>query len=417
MRSSTHAFLVLAVVAAACARASVEQPSAPSGTAASSSLNQPGTTQMTTPRSNHAAILLHDGRVLICGGSSNNQIGGVLASAELYADPDLVATGSMSIPRAGHTLTLLNDGRVLVIGGIRNVGYRATLASAELYDPATGTFTPTGSMSTPRQSHTAILLRDGTVLVAGGSPDGIGALSSAEIYDPQTGKFHLTGNMAMARQSHTATLLIGGKILITGGARGNTPGGYIAYDTSEIYDPATGRFSPGPRMATDRLGQTATLLHDASVLVAAGRSSRTGFSRSFTALKSAEIFDPESTAFITVGSMRVPRFLQTATLLHDGEVLIVGGWNLFGPIGAGMAEAELYDPSTRAFAVSGRTHVARVTHTATLLPDGEVMVAGGVDSLGKVTASVEFYDPARRQFTLLPAAVGLPSPIGTPSLR
>jgi len=368
--------------------------------------------QMTTPRSNHAAILLHDGRVLICGGSSTNQIGGVLASAELYDGHGFVPTGAMSVPRMGHTLTMLGDGRVLAIGGLRNVGFRAALASAEIYDPATASFTPTGSMSTTRENFTATLLRDGRVLMVGGSANGVDTISSAELYDPRTGKFRPTGHLNQPRESHAATLLSSGGVLITGGARSDRPGGYIAYDTAEIYDPVTDKFSFAARMVSDRLGQTSTMLDDGAVLVAGGRSSHVvgrGFAapRSLTALKSAEVFDPEIGQFRAVGSMQIPRFLQTATLLNDGSVLMVGGWTLFGAVAGGLTQAERYDPLTRAFTSAGSTQVGRLTHTATLLPDGEVLVAGGVDALSKVTASVEFYNPRRREFALRPASEDL----------
>ena len=130
---------------------------------------------MTTPRANAAAIRLRDGRVLICGGTATGEIGGVLSSAELY-DPvarTFTPTGSMTVPRTGQTITMLHDGRVLLTGGDQNAGYRSQLASAEIYDPSSGAFTATGSMSTPREGHTATMLRDGRVLVAGGSPNGI----------------------------------------------------------------------------------------------------------------------------------------------------------------------------------------------------------------------------------------------------
>src|SRR6202167_5989109 len=159
--------------------------------------NQVAALAMTTPRANAAAIRLRDGRVLICGGTATGQVGGGLSSGELYdpATQSFAATGSMTVPRAGQTITMLSDGRVLLTGGVQNAGYRSELASAEIYDPSAGTFTATGSMSTPREGHTATMLRDGTVLIVGGSDNGIHTLGTAEIYFPASGTFNLTGSL------------------------------------------------------------------------------------------------------------------------------------------------------------------------------------------------------------------------------
>ena len=138
---------------------------------------------MTSPRAGAASIRLGDGRVLICGGTSTGNVGGVVSSAELYdpASQRFTPTGSMTVPRQGHTITMLQDGRVLIAGGVRNIGFRSELASAEIYDPSTGSFSATGSMSVPREGHTATILRDGRVLIVGGSDNGTHTLDSAEI--------------------------------------------------------------------------------------------------------------------------------------------------------------------------------------------------------------------------------------------
>src|SRR3990170_3901957 len=113
--------------------------------------------------------------------------------------PAWTATGNMDGVRSGHTATLLPDGKVLVAGG---VGSSGELASAELYDPRSGTWVPTGNMIETRFTHTATLLRDGTVLVAGGfsGGDSGSTLASAELYDPSSGSWTATGNMVAARQ-------------------------------------------------------------------------------------------------------------------------------------------------------------------------------------------------------------------------
>ena len=365
---------------------------------------------MTTARANAAAIRLRDGRVLICGGTATGEIGGVLSSAEIY-DPvarTFTPTGSMTVPRTGQTITMLRDGRVLLTGGDQNAGFRSQLASAEIYDPGSGTFTATGSMSTPREGHTATMLRDGRVLVVGGSPNGIQTTGSAEIYDPASGTFNNTGHLNQPRVAHVAALLGTGKVLIAGGGRGGMPGGYISYDTAEMYDPSSRTFTPiRAHMKSDRVGAAAVKLNDGRVLIVGGKSGRMMTSRlrniaSFTPLNTAEVYDPEAGAFIKTGDMSAPHYLATATMLDDGNVLVVGGWLVQGPIVVGMHDAEVYQPETNRFYQAGRTNVARLTNTATLLNDGEVLIAGGVADKALITASVEFYSPKQHQFLMVP---------------
>jgi hypothetical protein len=374
--------------------------------------------QMTTPRADAAAVALRDGRVLICGGTVNGNVGGVLSSAEIY-DPaarTFTPTGAMTAAREGATATLLGDGRVLVAGGAQNIGFRAELASAELYDPAAGTFTATGSMHTPRDGDTATLLRDGRVLVAGGSDNGVHTLSSAEIYDPSSGTWSGAGDMTQPREAQVAVRLKSGKVLIAGGGRGDVPGGYVAYQTAELYDPAAGIFTAlSARMNLDRVGAGAVLLDDGRVLIAGGKSSKMILNElgpnlaSLTPLKSAEVYDPESSMFMRVGDMRVPHYLPTLTRLRDGTVLVVGGYRMQGPLVVGMRDAEIYEPKASGFVPVGRTHVARLENTATLLPDGEVLIAGGIDGHSDITASVEFYDPDRQGFAVESAGAAAPS--------
>ena len=399
---------LLAAGIAACAGGGVTE--APPVMLTSPQGNKVEALAMTTPRANAAAIRLRDGRVLICGGTATGEIGGVLSSAELY-DPvarTFTPTGSMTVPRTGQTITMLRDGRVLLTGGDQNAGFRSQLASAEIYDPGSGAFTATGSMSTPREGHTATILRDGRVLVAGGSPNGIQTTDSAEIYDPSSGSFSRTGNLHQPRVAHVAALLGTGEVLIAGGGRGGMPGGYISYDTAEEYDPVRGRFTTmRAHMKSDRVGAAAVKLNDGRVLIVGGKSGRVVMSRvrnlsSLTPLNTAEIFDPESGTFIRTGDMSAPHYLATATLLNDGNVLVVGGWTIRGPVVVGMHDADLYLPETNLFSRVGSTNVARLTNTATLLNDGEVLIAGGVADKALITSSVEFYSPKQHRFLLVP---------------
>jgi hypothetical protein len=271
-----------------------------------------------------------------------------LASAELYdpATGTWTATGSMTTPRGDHTATLLSDGRVLVAGGTNDLTTNLNQgASAELYDPSTGTWAPTGSMDTPLSGHTATLLPNGKVLVVGGGT-GSGLSASAELYDPGTGTWTATGSMATPRWYHTATLLTDGKVLVAGGYGGWTASGgdvHLASAEAELYDPATGTWSATGSMGTPRALHTATLLSDGRVLVAAGASALVWGGD--TLLASAELYDPGTGTWTATASMVAPREWYTATLLPDGVVLVAGGEG-----GASKNEwqptAELYDPGS-----------------------------------------------------------------------
>jgi len=365
---------------------------------------------MTTPRALQSATLLRDGKVLICGGTSTANIGGVLASCELYdsATGAFSNTGSMTTVRQGHTATLLPDGTVLIVGGSSNIGYRSELASAEIYDPTAGTFRATGSMSITREGHSATLLRDGRVLIAGGSPNGIATTGSVEVYDYHTGRFTSIAPMTVPRSTHSATLMRNGQVLIAGGGRGGMPGGYIAYDTAEIFDPTTNRFhTVAAHMTVDRVAPAAALLDDGRVLIAGGKSGKIVFRgaslANFTPLETAEVFDPETNSFYKVGPMSTAHYLGVANRLPDGMILITGGWTATGGVIGGIRPAELFDSPHNMFSGGGDLNVGRLNQTATLLPSGDVMIAGGLDRNGNVTASVEFYASRRREFVLTPS--------------
>jgi hypothetical protein len=182
----------------------------------------------------------------------------------------------MAAARFGHTATLLKNGKVLVVGGTDF--YSSTpFSAAEIYDPATGHFSLTGSMATPRAGHSATLLEDGKVLITGGFNTGLingqfGVSSTAELYEPANGSFSATGQMGVMRDEHTATLLPNGMVLVAGGGS----------PTAEVYDPSTGVFSPTGSMESERTGHSATLLSNGKVLVAGGGS--------FSPLASAELY-------------------------------------------------------------------------------------------------------------------------------
>jgi hypothetical protein len=273
--------------------------------------------------------------------------------------------------RYGHTATLLPDGRVLVAGG----NYIDS-TKAELYDPATGTWTFTGSLETARQFHTATLLGNGKVLVAGGY-DGSTALASAELYDPATGTWSFTGSLHQARGSHTANLLNNGKVLVAGGGS--------SVPMSELYDPATGSWTLSGSLNRTRAYHTATLLSNGKVLIAGGDDAD---------CTSAEVYNPTAGTWSLTGSLNAGRYFHAATLLPDGTVLAEGG--LFGTI---LASSELYNPASGTWTFTGKLNQARSDHTATLLTNGVVLVAGG-EGNDRLFNSAELYGTANAVTTV-----------------
>ena len=295
---------------------------------------------------------------------------------------------SMTTPRVDHTATLLNNGKVLITGGSNSSSAGINgLDTAELYDPVSQTFTPTqGTMTTPRTGHSATLLADGTVLLAGGNNST--ATMSAEIYVPTTDSFHATGNMTTARGAHAAALLLNGKVLIAGGDPSNTV--FLAPGTAELFDPSTGTFTATGNTNNSRSGPTATLLLDGTVLVAGGDFNG---GIGLIDLISAELYDPNAGTFTLVGNMTIGRVDHTATRLNDGTVLITGGDNTH--LAEVFSSAEIYTPASQTFVSVGSMAFQRASHTATLRATGKVQVSGG--TLG-VTTVTELYDPSQKGF-------------------
>ena len=375
------------------------RPSAPSSALPSGVIGTPGPTlvpspsgaiveatwlatgRMVTSHAFHTATLLRDGTVLVVGGRVNDKLDGkVSAAAELY-DPtsgSWAATGGMKQARWGHTATLLPDGKVLVAGSYVNGGNPR--ASAELYDPSSGGWTSTGGMTTGRGGHTTTLLLDGRVLVVGGgaeesSFEGGPRSATAELYDPASGRWSRTGSMVEARNGFSATLLADGRVLVAGGN-----GGFTA---AELYDPASGRWTATGRMIDGRFGHTATLLGDGTVLVTGGCAcSDPG------ALASAERYDPSRGRWTITGSMATARMFHPATLLPNGLVLVVDD----GLHDNKPPSAETYDPASGRWTVIASPARARFGYSATLLSDGTVLVTGDYDADSQ--ASAELYIPA-----------------------
>jgi len=285
------------------------------------------------------------------------------------------ATTNMAVARSGHTATLLPDGRVLVVGGggedtLLEGGPRSP--TAESFDPGTATWSAAARMIEARVWHSATLLLDGSVLVVGGS----GGLREAELFHPSTGEWIATGSTSTPQGSgHTATLLADGRVLVAGGNPGSE---FDPLATAELYNPDSGRWTATASMATARSWHTATLLPDGRVLVVGGGSDERGEQ---VPSATAELYDPSSGRWTATATMTTGRLGHTATLLPDGKVLVAGGDPGDGTI---AQSAELYDPSSGSWTATGSlTEAHGFGHTATLLPDGTVLVAGG---------SAELYD-------------------------
>ncbi|MGA2261806.1 MAG: kelch repeat-containing protein, partial [Acidobacteriota bacterium] len=289
---------------------------------------------------------------------------------------------SMANPRYQHATILLRNGKVLVAGG-------STSNQAELFDPVAGTFSATaGNMKAIRSASTMTLLSNGTVLIVGGENPG-GVLASAEIFDPAANTFNFTtGSMTAGRSQHTATLLPNGKVLIVGGQdAGGTP---LAH--SELYDPGTGTFSGTGDLATARSYHTATLLPNGKVLV-------TGGNGGVVFPTDAELYDPTTSLFSAApGNMSSARIAHTATLLPNGKVLIAGGED---PATGTLDTAEVFDPASGLFSPTvSPMNAFREYHRATLLPNGKILLTGGFDSgLFSAIADVELYDCTTNTFS------------------
>jgi WD40 repeat protein len=331
------------------------------------------------------ATLLRDGRVLVTGGNEG--------AAELY-DPGTgtwTAAGSMVTPRVlfmpgFYQAVLLADGRVLVAGGHAGP-YSRAIASAELYDPASGTWTATAKMSTPRTEYSATLLPSGKVLVAGGQAQGVGPMASAELYDPVSGTWSRTGSMTMPRVGHAAALLPDGRVLVAGGQNQGPDYWTMLLSSAELYDPASGTWTVTGSMATSRQGSfPAILLADGRVLVTGGNGEST-----------AELYDPRSGTWISTGSRltTADRTPITTVLLSNGTVLAVGGGSNANTV-EGMSSFELYDPTSGTWAATARMPRPLLNPIAARLADGRVLVVGYWDPVYRVNtvwASAELYDP------------------------
>lgn len=317
------------------------------------------------------------------------------------------ATGTPRIPRTGHTLTLLKDGRALMTGGVASPSAAAT-SSTQIWNPASGTWASAAAMTTARAFHTATLLPDGRVLVVGGydpNPAAPRYINSSETYDPVKNAWSGSGPFPDQNGPayHTATLLPDGRVLIAGGIEaGGRSGSRLAgegcyndggfhFTGAQLWLPSTGLWSNASGcIITPRFGHTATLLFNGTLLIGGGRNSASppGY------FNAAEAFDPGAAKWTSVGGLARGRAFHVASLLSGGRVLAAGGITAGGVIGL----AEVYDPGSRTWSATGSMATPRQQAAAVPLSDGAVLVAGGYPALAGATTSAELYDAAAGKF-------------------
>jgi hypothetical protein len=283
-------------------------------------------------------------------------------------------TALSTMGKNSHTATLLADGKVLIAGG--RDAKLDPVSSVEIYDPASETFKETNALNFQRSGHHARLLFNSKVLVTSNA-------DTAELYDPVVGKWSITQPPDGPLGGDSATLLSNGKVLVIGGLNASQAG------KCRLYDPATDAWILTGSLAFSRKNQTATIWLDGRVLVCGGEEYLTR-----TATGNSEIYNPATGEWTATGNLATPRLRPTATRLNDGRVLVCGGSGR-DP----LSSAEFFDPSTGIWTSIDPLSTERDNHSATLLDDGRFMVCGGVPAATTVLATSEIFDPASGQWT------------------
>ncbi len=305
-----------------------------------------------------------------------------------------VETGRILTPRALHTATLLNDGTVLIAGGITGQPSTA-LDSSEIFDPSTGTFLSSGTMTVPRQQAVSVRLPDGRVLIAGGFSKGIGQLPLylADVLNVRSDLALVTIEIydpktksftpvgSMDQAPDSATLLDSGEVLLVG------------QTTATLFDPDKATFMPtgGPTMR--RYHPAAVKLRDGRVLFACEGANEED-------RRSAEVYDRQSGRFTRTGEMPQIFGWCHATLLTSGQVLVTGY------SGDSPGQADLYDPQSGRFTSVGNFPFRVADPMPSLLHDGRVLVTSigfPLYPIRKDGLTAHMYDPTSKTFESLGA--------------
>jgi N-acetylneuraminic acid mutarotase len=306
---------------------------------------------------------------------------------------------ALTYGRYGHTATLLSDGRVLVVGGVQgSEADRPGLINVEEYDPTTESWRLTGTLNIGRTDHRATLLPDGSVLVTGGKTGSSGpALNSVEIYDPVSRTWRIGPPLSVPRSGHSATLLGDGRVLVAGGRFSSDPEDVHA--SVEVYDPVSQSWTPTGELQTSREGHSATLLPDGLVLIVNGYDQ--------TWLATNEVYDPSNgTWSYAVNPFGCHGVAHTATRMLDGRVLVVGGGCGSGTAGI-RNEVDIFVPADLDWLSTTNLPQPREAHTATSLPDGRVLIVGGDNGDVPRYKSVLIYNPTNGDwYSAVPLATG-----------
>jgi hypothetical protein len=325
-------------------------------------------------------------------------------------DPLWTYTGDMVVGRFGHTLTLLATGKVLAAGGLAVDSTLPIDWRTELWDPTTSTWSLTGSLAEARNDHTATLLGDGRVLVAGGS----NAAVQEATYDAATGTWSSVPRMAERRIRHTATVLASGEVLVTGGFILWGSAWTNPTEHAERFDPTTNTWSNVGSLATPRALHAAALLASGEVLVAGGTTSQyvSGEYYGSTGLASTEMFDPTTGAWSSLPAMANARWRPQLTRLESGVVLATGGFatNPVDGLKYALAATEIFDPTASSWGAGPTLHDGHLRHTATLLLSGKVLLAGN-DSIASGWSPL----PSADQAEVLDVASGTSRDVGRTS--
>jgi len=309
----------------------------------------------------------------------------------------LVTPGvALRTSRSWHTATRLADGRILLVGGSGAPDQH--LADVELYDPAIGQTSRVAPLHTPRHDHSATLLPDGRVLVVGGYSLPQQWLHDAEVYDPATDTWTVVPPRYSHGVSHSATLMKDGRILVVGGAVACC----LGTERVEIFNPQTNAWTEARPLEFQRGGHTAQLLDDGRVLVAGGDSEQgvplTG--------GDALLYDPQTDTWTATGPMVKPRYFGQSARLPDGRVLVAGGLALEDkPIPKISTSAEIYDPISNTWTAAADLAQARCRYDLVLLPGGQVLAVGGARDWywteNSFVREIERYDPVANEWRIV----------------
>jgi N-acetylneuraminic acid mutarotase len=341
-------------------------------------------------RAGASATLLPNGKVLLLGGYDSS----LLDTAELFdpASNTWTTAAPMLTGRTNQTATLLSNGDLLVVGGDSEPEVDNDYRSAEMYDSVNNTWT---SISTPAElqvAERAVLLQSGQVLLLGRFGTSMNnASQGAAIYNPVTSTWRMVAPPNQSFGNGTPILLANGNVLFIGGYISEEVSHpfvedlYTVLNSVEIYDPLTDTWSTGAPMQQARAQETATLLSDGNVLVTGGAGAISTGSAGHGSVASVEIYDPQSDTWSSLAPMHLPRVEHTATLLSDGDVLVAGGSDCgpesclgFGGSGdcCAASSAEIYEPATNTWSLTEPVTTGD-DHLATALPGGGVLVIGG----------------------------------------